>query len=388
MAYGRSSKIEQESKYQRFDKELKQQATNDIKIVDIDKINEEINTVYYQEHPEEIPPWDAPVKMEQPKINKEPKKRNKFPGKIIINQSLIKKLIDKYQNEVDFCPKYIKECVMDRNCEQKPTNAMLAGKFFESLVLGSTTDSKAILDLPRKKLTKKRIEELKAKGLPLIGDKKIDQIRIEEQAERAKRRFEELGIEVYHGINTHQTIYKKWSDRYILSGELDLFPTPILYNGIKRLAIIDLKLTADVHSTFGSFCWGKPQYMDHLQGDMYHYLIRDIDFDLNPNMKEIITPKVQELIEFEEVIFLYWVWGYKKEPLEEQEIFLERTYRDESGTDFRQKELQERIRKAIAIIEREETFGWEPKPVHDQCINCPHAIKNGGTCKLSVITKV
>lgn len=353
----------------------------------IEEVNIKATTIYYEENSNAIPPDGFDEKK---KISQRDEKR--LEGYTIINQSLIKKLVDKYQNEIDFCPRYIKECCMERKHKETSTNPQLAGKFFESMTLGGTTHGAPVTDLPRKKLTKKRIAELKAAGLPLIGEKRIDQERLEIQIERFKKRAEQLNVQIIPGVNTHLQIFKHWDGRkYILAGELDLFPTPILHDGKLQLAIIDVKVTSNVETTFGPFCWGSPQFMDHLQADMYHLLVRNIDFDLNPHLKNVVNENILHNLNNDNVIFLYWVWGYQKEPLELQEKIIERSYFDNekfNSVNFRQKEMKERIRKAIAIIEREEQFGWEANPIPDQCKNCPINQANGGDCDKSINLKI
>jgi hypothetical protein len=201
-------------------------------------------------------------------------------------------------------------------------------------------------------------------------------------------------------VNTHVTLIKKWDSKYIIGCELDLFPTIIDYSkvnneidindekhGTLKLAMIDTKLTVDVHSTFGDFGWGNPKFLDHIQADMYHWIIRDVDFELNPNVKNIFTDRVLELIKHDEIHFFYWVFGYK-EPLEQQMVFIERMYRDENGSTFRQSELKERIRKTIEVIEREAHFGWSENPVYEICRTCPINSRYGGDCKSSISVKV
>ncbi len=348
---------------------------------ELDEANLSATMAFYQDNPHLHPDY-----QEKPEISK--REQKKQDGYILINQSLIKKLVNKYQEEEQFCPRNIKECVMNKKYKDVPTEAMMAGKFFESHCLGGTTGTEPVLDLPRKRVSKKREAELIAAGKPVLGEKTIDQVRLETQIERFKIKAKQLQTQIITGINTHVQVFKEWDKKYLLVGELDWFPTPIFYQGVLQLAMIDIKVTSNVESTFGKFCWGTPKYMDHLQADMYHYLVRNIDFELNPHLIDLITPEVDNLIKSERILFLYWVWGYQKEPLEYQEKFVERSYRDENGSMFRQSELKERIRKAIAIIEREESFGWGTNPVPDICKTCPLNIINGGNCTESTISIV
>jgi len=300
---------------------------------------------------------------------------------------MIKDVISKHQEEQEFCPRFMKECYIDKTIDSISSEPMMKGKFFESLAFGSTTNSAAVTDLPRKKLSKKAIAELTAKKLPIKGEKTVDQVRIETQVERLKKRAEELMIQIQTGVNTHVPIYKKFNDEILLAGEFDLFPTPVLYEGIMRLAIIDLKLTGDVNSTFGGFGWGNPNHIDYIQGDMYHFLVRDIDFELNPHLKDVLDERLLDIIKNNQIIFLYWIWGYK-EPLEFQEKIIERQYEESFGGSLRQQDLKERIRKAYSILKREEMMGWIENPCQKHCRMCPLNKNFGGDCKSSLITKI
>ena len=120
---------------------------------------------------------------------------------------------------------------------------------------------------------------------------------------------------------------------------------------------------------------------------MYHWLARDIDFELNPHLKDVLDPRLIDIIQSEQMIFLYWVWGYR-EPLEQQDKIIERTYRDDFGGDLRQRDLAERIRKAYNILKREEAMGWVENPCQQHCRMCPMNKSFGGDCKSSLITRV
>lgn len=354
-----------------------------------DDANADLTKAYYDDNKDAIPLSEIVTTKDgsiglKVKVDRYGSKRKE--GKVLINQSLVKKIIDKFHNEKEFCPKYIKDICIDKKAtitnemffESKvpEMESMMKGKFFESLAIGSTTSSDLVLDLPRSKRKSK-----------MYGTKTLDQVRIENQAERFKMRCKQLQVDIVPGHNVHMQIFKRWSDKYMIAGELDIFPVAIYYEEALRLAMIDLKLTADVNSTFGPFSWGDPKNMDHIQADMYHYLIRDVDFEVNPHLKDIFTDRIQQVIKNNEVLFLYWVFGYK-EPLDNQERLIERTYGDEHNPGYKQGELKERIRKTIAVLEREEQFGWEEKPVQESCRLCPLSQRFGGNCKSSIVFKV
>jgi hypothetical protein len=115
---------------------------------------------------------------------------------ITISQSLIKRFF-KYDPYLDqwtyraFCPRKEKELSIDRTIAWT-SDSMDDGKYFETLCLGSGRDGEMVLDLPRKKLTKAQeqaniIAEMEGTPILFKGEKKIDQVRIDEQALRFNR---------------------------------------------------------------------------------------------------------------------------------------------------------------------------------------------------------
>lgn len=287
-----------------------------------------------------------------------------------ITQSLIKKFLYKGE-ELNFCPKQIYHTEWLRDIPRYETDSMMAGRFFETLCLGSSADGQMVTDLERKGLTKKQImqneRDIMAGAAPThIAKKKIGQIRIEEQALAFKQLCVKYQITVMPGINTQIPIKIKWEQdpTVILEMTLDIFPTSVMGRKETHLAVIDLKLTGNIHNTFGEYCYGDPEHLDKIQGWMYHYGIRNIDFELNPHMVELMTTKVQELIKTNDVKFLMWVFDYKKEELENKFI-------EVSWAGIAKAELMQSIKKTIAIIEENENLGWPTKPLFEFCKNCP-----------------
>ena len=285
---------------------------------------------------------------------------------LTISQSLIKKFL-RHGAERIICPKCIYETEIEPVMEVPPTRPMLDGSYFETLTLGSGRRGHKTLDLPRKKLTSKQEREnrvLVEKGEePIKGTKTIAQIRIEEQAERFKilRAQRQIMITEY---NTQVRILKKWDDNIMLSGELDIFPVSILGKDKYQLAIIDLKLTGDINNDYGDFSWGEPDRMDHTQAQMYHYLIRDIDFTLNEGLKDIVTQPVLNMIADNNILFLYWVFSYGSGDLKDKFV----RYDWDSNKEA---ELKESINKTVACIEENEAEGWPAKPEYERCEKCP-----------------
>ncbi len=285
-----------------------------------------------------------------------------------ISQSLIKKFLRK-GDEIPICPKNIYETVIDPEVETPPTEPMLKGSYFETLTLGSGRGGHKTLDLPRKRLTKKQeaenvLREEKGEDA-ILGGKRLDQIRIEEQAERFKILRAQRQI-VISEFNTQVRIYKKWEENpsIFLRGELDIFPTPVLGRDGLQMAIIDIKLTQKIDNDFGDYCWGAPEHMDHIQGQMYHYLIRDVDYSINKDLREIVTQPVKEMIARNDVLFLYWVFSYGSGDLRDK--FVRYDWDKNKEAEFKQS-----VRRTISIIEDNEAKGWLAEPEYERCNKCP-----------------
>jgi len=234
---------------------------------------------------------------------------------VLISQSLMKQFI-MFNDPIEFCPYQIKRTYIDKAYDKR-TDAMTNGVFFESLAIGGDVRGNTITDLPRLR----------------TGKKSTDHKRIESQVLEFKRDANELELEIDR-FTSQQRFCKVWHGMadvdiiVIFIGGLDLL-SPIKYNGEKRLAAIDLKLTKDVSNTNGNFCWGSPNDMDHTQAYSYSWMTG--------------------------LPFYYMVYDYKpkmekKSPLKVNinAIIL--------------KEFFEALRKAVANIIYEENTGWQPRP--------------------------
>lgn len=274
--------------------------------------------------------------------------------KLYINQSLIKAFFYKGEKR-DYCARKIHE-------SEYTSDNMIKGSYFETLCLGSGAKGSVTNDLKRKKLTTKQILSGQK-----IGSKTIDQIRIEQQSlifknqkiELSNGEFIFLQLSVIPDINTQVKIYKKWEkdENVILHGELDIFPTPInLPERGTRQCCIDLKATG-TFSDFGEYCWSTPSSMDHMQGYMYHYLMRNIDLELNlelepeSKLKYLYTGTIKKLLNEEEILFFYWVFNFKEKDLKNKII-------EVPWNDMAQRELNEAIRKTVDEIKKNEENNW------------------------------
>jgi len=285
-------------------------------------------------------------------------------SKIYINQSLIKKFFYKGEKR-DYCAMSIKANTIDKTVSRESLS-MTCGNYFETQCLGASIGGKKTLDLPRKKLTAKQILNGQT-----IGDKKIDQIRIDQQVMMFNKLKTEYQIPIEKEMNTQVGVKKIWSknDNIILQGEIDIFPASIALptRGL-RLCAIDLKLTG-IFSDYGEFCWGSPSNLDGIQGKMYHELIRDIDLDFNmqenpeSTIHQVFTPTVRNILKNNDPLFFFWVFNYK-EAISNK--FIEVQY-----DKLAQAELHESIRRTVEELNKNERDNWQGMVSNiDNCSQC------------------
>ena len=286
-----------------------------------------------------------------------------------LTQSLISRFLYKGEERELFCPSKTYHIDMIKSHHYR-TASMLNGSYFETLCIGSGAGGRKTEDLPRKRMVKAReLENIKRKesGLPEIkGEKTMDQIRIEQQAQRFKLLSAKYQITVLDE-NTQVRITIPWhkNPEVHLSCEFDIFPTAIITNEGLKLAIIDLKLTADINTSFGEYSWGAPEYMDLIQAYMYHYCARQVinHVDTNPRIVDILTKPAVNLIQQNQLEFYYWVFNYKRDTLEDK---LVKVVWDAT----KEQELHEAIRKVVSLIEFYEASKWPEKPNYKLCKEC------------------
>lgn len=133
------------------------------------------------------------------------------------------------------CPTKWRAVWVDKQWERQPTLAMLKGSYFEQLWLGMGAKDEQVIDLPRLK----------------NGNKSKDQLRIEEQAIRAKELFDPTHKD-FLGF-TINAVQVKLSDENS-EGTADIWAT----DREGESWLIDAKLTGDLTSTFGPYAWGRP----------------------------------------------------------------------------------------------------------------------------------
>lgn len=329
-----------------------------------DDINMEINTIIRAEQEEVVV-----EKKDEGFIDNSPAKNWKKEGHIVISYSLIDKIYFKGE-EIPHCPAKIYGDMI--GLKTPPTEPKKAGNLFETLLLGGGRDGAQTHQLRRKKVTAKAIREAIKKGLPEPQpEMTIDEVRIRLQVEKSKILFFNHKIMVINNVNTQVPVYKIWNG-IKLWGHLDLFPTSIVWNGYHRTAIIDTKLTANLASTFGKYCWGYPEGIDFTQGLMYFFLTEDIDYNLNPYLLKLFGRERQ----FNDLVFLYYVSDYKV-----AEEKLRNKFFEVLKTPDRMKELKETIRKCHANMEMYQDQGWPANPTYDVCKDCVQNYICGGKCQ-------
>ena len=247
-----------------------------------------------------------------------------------------------------YCPKYVKEVVIERNYDITSL-AMLKGNFFETLCLGSGREGKIVDSLPLRK----------------NGEKTIDQIRIEKQSENFKRLCSKYGI-VLSAENTQVNLRKKLGDVY-LEGHPDICPVALKDPSLGlTLGIVDLKLAKNLRNTFGDFAWGDYHNMDTTQADIYLYLTEDLDLSLNSHLNK----EVFEIVSRRDLQMYFWVFSYWEGKLKDEQIPLQNMIIRTEKSLLKRKELLESLRKVYKLIRHHDSEGWKAVP-GDPCEHCP-----------------
>jgi hypothetical protein len=240
---------------------------------------------------------------------------------ISIRQSTIKAF-----KKEDACPRKINETNITRSVESSPTASMMKGKIFESMCFDRDINNTSDM-IPRLK----------------NGNISVDYHRIIQQAKFFKEEF----IKNYKlKINdSNLKLDVKYNEEITLVGELDIVGEILdtSYSEKPILAIMDMKLTGNLHSQFGDFSWALPAAMDHTQAVMYTYLY-----------KEVFGPKLP---------FYYLVFDYKPKP----EYKVIKKLVEQTDLDI----LFADIEKTAEKIKHYNKVGWEERPSFDVCKNCP-----------------
>jgi len=260
---------------------------------------------------------------------------------LYISNTLINQFFEK-GNEKNHCPWRIYQEYMIGKWKKPPTNAMNRGSYFETRTLGGGAGGSKVLTLP-----------------PGRGGKiSVGQQRIDQQVIKFKRLCEEYDITVSDDFSNTQIKEKNifeqddWLDIVVfLTGEADLISPIGNYKGRSfDMACIDLKLTADLTSTYGPYAWGNLEFINTQQGTIYHLL-----FDMP---------------------FFYWVFDHKAKGPENKLIYVNHdpNHKDPrlaSKAKYRLSSTREVIRKTTTEIAHNFIKGWPTKPDSDLCSGCP-----------------
>lgn len=260
---------------------------------------------------------------------------------IPISQTLIKEF-----ETYGYCPRKIYVRFIAKTHEQAPSESMVKGQYFETMVLGSGREGVRVTDLPHKK----------------NGQPTIDHSRIDLQVQRFPEVLEKYGIRMPKA-NGRQLYIEVDINGITCSGNLD-FVSPVIYTDPitqeKKnypVAVIDLKLTKDRDNEFGPFCWGTPENMDKLQGIMYPLLFKKKFAAQLP--EDYNTP------------FFYLVFDYKPQ-------FGDKLIPVEYNAEEEER-LIERITMTYEKLQESQRADWPAVPDYEQCKKCPLRIT--GECK-------
>ena len=242
--------------------------------------------------------------------------------KIRLNQTVIKLLNNFDMSNPDLCPAQIKEtCFSDSKYTSLPTAAMMKGLVFENAAL----DLNREIDFPKLK----------------NGNISADYERIFKQADNFKEIAKDHEIVI---AESQKYIEIDYSDEVVLFGTLD-FVGSFKENEttFHPEAIVDLKLTGNLFSTFGDYSWAFPYNINHLQAFVYN---------------ELYLRKYGK-----ELPFFYMVFDYT--PSMNHKIFKKRVDALDKAT------MHESIRSAVEKIKYFDENGWIEIPRHDRCLLCP-----------------
>ena len=176
------------------------------------------------------------------------------------------------------CPKRWKAQWLDRLFKPEPTDTMLGGLYFESLVLGQTAGDDT-LDGSHFKRNRD-------------GSKKVDQVRIEKQAGKVKAMLFDKDHDSYLGFDVKQVqvVLEGGTATHPLKGVLD-----IIAEKEGKPAIVDLKLTKSISGGRPPYSYDEVSSMDMAQAVIYTELYKqaygqETDFyflvaDYSPQMR-------------------------------------------------------------------------------------------------------
>jgi len=221
------------------------------------------------------------------------------------------------------CPWRWKEQWLEGNVPFASNENMDKGKYFEQLILGSGAISgDEVNDLPRLK----------------NGLKSAEHLRIDEQAERAKKMLFDINDPEYLGFTLIESqLQIKVGNK---KGTYDIHAR----DENNHPWIIDLKLTGDLTSNRTQYSWGNDwSELDLLQVVHYQNLYND-RFGILPHMGLLVFDySTQKRVMFGQIIV----------------------------SDTKRNETEKRFSAGEGVIEAYNTHGWVKVPNIKECENCP-----------------
>lgn len=233
--------------------------------------------------------------------------------RVTLSQSIIKKL-----QEPEFCAAKYKAYNIDQLFQPQTTGAQLKGQYFEYRALGSPDRHGNIPELPKLR----------------NGKMSADEDRIIQQAIKFKEILLGYGMTV---VEKNIPVTYEYNELLTLTGIIDCL---IYYQG--EPVILDLKLTANINSTWGKFGWGNYWNMNHLQAYLYMDLLQKL------------TGRQYR--------FMYAVFDYKPNP--------EYKFIEIENSNLHQLEVSEQIREAYEKLAGFYQSGFKPTPSYDECKDC------------------
>ncbi len=242
---------------------------------------------------------------------------------IIISQSFMKAL----DEDKGGCPAQAKAIYID-GLRREPSEAMIRGNYFETLLLGST-DSGEVVAMER---TSK-------------GEKSAAQVRVEQNANDAKHKLrQEFGMDWQHprlhitkDVDVNGTVYRLRARTDMITS----FKHP--QHGLLPKVILDWKITDSIYSTFRPFAWGDPYTMDHLQAKFYMWMYWMVYGEKIPFVYQVMDVSTKRAYKF---------------------IYMELS-------DMAVNEVKQAIRSTAALIENYQRTEWPTVASADNCPGCP-----------------
>lgn len=248
-----------------------------------------------------------------------------------MSQSRIKRINDEL-----FCPLKFLKCDVLKEYQEIPTESMKRGQLFEYLAFGSLNREGQVPVLTKTSRGKMTAEEK----------------RIILQASEMKRVLALNGITV---LATCVPLTVEWKPKLWLTMLFDAFvywdrsrdPDPE-NNQRSGYYVFDAKLTANIHSSYGRYCWGTPWNMDHLQSHVYR-----------EGAQRVLTSHGRR----REIGFVYGVFDYSTR-MEHKLVEIRPSANNAAETS-------EQIRKATGRLEDANDEDWPAVPHFHQCKTCP-----------------